>query len=365
MGKSLNNFISVTVLASAALVGFILSPIPANIGLYRWIGRFFPFFIGVCPIFHQGIPWQYSFDDLYNSDLTGQTALVTGANSGIGYETALALGRVGASVTLACRNQMKCEQAASDIRADSRYGGGDIFTMIVDTSSLKSVQNFSREYVTKHQGGTLDLLFLNAGIAASSTFLSEDGIEMTFATNFVGHHLMFKYLEPLILKSDLARVVTTASCMSFLPSKIATSVESVNSLSKDLRYSHSKLAQILWVKELTTRLSKDPKAKNVYVNAAHPGGVDTGIWLKNPEIPLIIQNSLLKWIRSNVFWTAEEGALTMLYLGVATDQLVAKDIRGKYYHPQAQEVVNPLAMDENLQREMWIFADQLVSSFLD
>jgi len=367
MAKSLNVFLSVIVGVSAALVGFFISPIPSNIGFYHWIGSVFPGLIGLCPILHQGIPWQYSYADLYGIDLAGQTALVTGANSGVGYETALSLGRLGASVTLACRNQIKCEKAAGDIRVDARYGGGDISTMIVDTSSLKSVQTFSQQYMTTHQGGTLDMLYLNAGISESPIFLSEDGIEMTFATNYVGHHLMFKLLEPLILKSKLARIVLTSSAASLYisPHEVATSIESVNSIHWSLRYSNSKLAQILWAKELTRRLNAHPKAKNVYVNAVHPGAVDTGIWIKTPSIPNLIQHSVLKWLRRNIMWTAEEAALTILFLGVATGQLVAKDIRGKYYHPQAQEVVNPLAMDETLQTEMWKFADQLVSGFID
>ena len=99
------------------------------------------------------------------------------------------------------------------------------------------------------------------------------------------------------------------------------------------QYSQSKLAQILFAQELTRRL---PPESNIYVNSLHPGAVATGIWGKNPLFP-----KPAKWIieklQDGIFWSAEQGSLTMLYLGIATDALEKGNVRGQYFHPQVSE----------------------------
>ena len=279
------------------------------------------------------------------------------------------MARLGASVTLACRNPSKCAAAADTIRSDKSFKG-KVSTAILDTSSLTSVKNFSKQYLEIEQ--PIDLLFLNAGIGSAgvnddgSAPLSEDGIEMIFATNHVGHHLLYKLLEPLVAKSEMARIVLTSSAVSYGPFdsfdfKVATDLETLNGV--NVRSSHpygqSKLAQILWAKKLTRELGPN---STIYVNACHPGAVDTGIWQKNPLIPGFVQK-LITYLRKNAMWNAAEGALTMLYLGVAMDQLKKKNIRGKYFHPQSQEMVNPLSLDTDLQDAVWKFSDELVKDF--
>lgn len=351
-------------------LGLLFSPIPTRLGFYRWIASRAPMLTGFTPAFHYGVEWGYTFEELYQADLTGQTAIVTGANSGVGFETSLALARLGASVTLACRNPKKCDEAASKIQSDEAFKG-TVATMTLDTSSLKSVKDFSEKF--RENNSALDLLYLNAGLGSAgveddgSTPLSEDGIELLFATNVVGHHLLFKHLEPLVMNSKMSRIVLTSSAASFIPFKdykVATDLETLNSI-RPMRdgvkvYGQSKLAQILWANELTRKAGP---GSHIYVNAMHPGAVNTAIWEKNPMIPRILMD-IITYFRENVMWNSAEGALTMLYLGVATDQLVAKDLRGRYFHPQAREIVNPLALDEELQTKLWAFLDELVKDFI-
>lgn len=364
----------------AILVGIILSPIPTKIGFYRFLASKKPDLVGLTPAFYHGVEWQYTFKELYEycPQIKGQTALITGANSGVGFETAKVLAKCGVDVTMACRNPKKCASAADKIKEESKDNGYDneVITMTVDMSSLQSVQNFSKEFLAKNQGRPLDMLYLNAGIGSSGAgrssnelALSEDGIELIFATNYVGHHLMYKILEPLLLNSSnsVKRIVLTSSAASFNPLEktVATSIEKLNSATnKDgmQLYGQSKLAQIIWAKHLTKLLGDD---SNVYVNACHPGAVNTLIWDKGDmeKIPSFVIK-FVNYIRRNVMWTGEEGALTQLFLGVATNKLVAKNIRGKYFHPQAEEVVNPLSLDETLQKELWDFSDALVAKFL-
>mmetsp|Transcript_24181 Transcript_24181/g.36018 ORF Transcript_24181/g.36018 Transcript_24181/m.36018 type:complete len:378 (+) Transcript_24181:131-1264(+) len=369
--SSIGAFIAIT-------VGIIISPLPKQLGFYRFVASKHIPFVGLTPAFHHGIEWQYTFEELYDycPQIKGQTALITGANSGVGFETARALAKCGVDITMACRNPKRCAAAAEKIKEESKDTGYDnqVVTMTVDTSSLKSVQKFSQEFLAKNDKKALDMLYLNAGIGSTGgssggtdeLVLSEDGIELIFATNYVGHHLMYKLLEPLLLKSKLARIVLTSSAASFdtFEYKVATSIEKLNSATNhDFRlYGQSKLAQIVWAKHLTKLLGEN---SNIYVNACHPGAVDTFIWEKGDMeyLPSFVVK-FVNYLRRNVMWTTEEGALTQLFLGVATDKLVSDNIRGKFYHPQAQEVVNPLSLDEKLQKDLWEFSDALVAKFL-
>jgi NAD(P)-dependent dehydrogenase (short-subunit alcohol dehydrogenase family) len=144
----------------------------------------------------------HTFELLHKNDLTGQQAIVTGANSDVGYEAALALAKLGASVTLACRNSQKCDAAAAKVRA---AGGEQVQTSVLDTSDLTSVRAFAQKYLQEKENEPLDMLYLNAGIYSigankdGSNPLSVDGI-IIFATNHVGHHLLYKLLEPAVLE---------------------------------------------------------------------------------------------------------------------------------------------------------------------
>lgn len=317
----------------AVLVGLLFTPIPSNLGLYKWLASRQPNLVGLTPAFmDKSEPWGYTFDELYSNDLSGQKALVTGGNSGVGFETALALARLGANVTLACRNPTRCNAAADVIRSDDACKG-EVGTMTMDTSSLASVKAFSQRFLEENH--KLDMLFLNAGIGSAgtnddgSTPLSEDGFEMVFATNHVGHHLLYKLLEPLVMKSVPARIVLTSSMSSYetFPYSVAVDLETLNGVDVAKEnmhiYGQSKLAQILWAKELTRRLGPN---STTYVNAVHPGAVNTAIWGKNPMIPALVRD-FIAYLQRNAMWSAAEGALTMLYAGVATDHLTKKNVR--------------------------------------
>ena len=413
-----------------AIFAFFLTPYPTRLGFYEFIFSFDQASLGLLPAgFSKGeAQWGFTFEDLYGDGghtdeesaknyrnrLWGQTALVTGANSGVGYETALALARLGVSVTMACRNPSRCEAAAKKIREDEVVlqraekdrgivdpeSASDIVTMMVDTSSLKSVQKFCREFLARTDDGEgspkpLDMLFLNAGIPFWGTLeLTEDGIEKVFATNNVGHHLMYRLLEPSIFRSDElrttpARIVHTSSAASFAtyhPYKVATDLETMkNEEQKGMgSYAPSKLAQILWARELTAQLDATTNSSEdnnvdpnsiVYVNAAHPGAVATNIFYSGPlgELPYGIGKALEKvWKEfvEKVMWTSEEGALTLVYLGTAVEDLQSKNIRGRYFHPQSIMIQDhPNASDNDpgtkiLQEKLWAFMDELVADFL-
>ena len=212
------NLFAILILLAAVLVRVMFSSLPTQLGFYRFIASHYPVWVGMTPAFIYGVKPGYTFDQFYENDLTGKTALVTGANSGIGYEISLALARLGATVTLACRNESRCTDAVNKIRADEMVQG-TVNAMIVDVSDMQSVREFSKQYLEK--ADKLDVFFMNAGIGMAgvnddgSLPLSVDGIEKLFATNIVGHHLMYRWLKPLMSKSKPSRIVLTSSSASF------------------------------------------------------------------------------------------------------------------------------------------------------
>jgi len=401
--------ISWIVAAIAVLLGTVLfTSIPTQLGVYRNIPSFFPHMYGHWPAFHHGIPWKYTWEELYASSsqqqVAGQTAIVTGANAGIGYEISLALARLGVHVIMACRNSEKCQTAAERIRADATSSWsssfatawqGSVTTMVMDTSSLSSVKAFAEAYWRLYPGKPLDVLYLNAGttftnITQKCVPLSEDGIELLFATNYLGHHLLYRLLEPALQLSPLARVVQTSSISSFgtYSYQVATDLETLNGCREPYyniipifhrSYGQSKLAQILWVKKLTRLISSsslegrdpnpdpaNPLHHRLYANAFHPGSAATEIWSKNLKVMDADRwtTAIVEWLTANTMWSSADGALTGLFLGVAVDRLVREDIRGQYFHPQAYPVVNPMALNETLQDALWDFSERLIQPFL-
>ena len=251
----------------------------------------------------------------------------------------------------------------------------------MDTSSLASVKEASDEYLRmmNEQGAALDMLFLNAGTLFTDMFAkcvpeSEDGMEYVFQTNFVGHHLLYQSLEPLMLKSAMARVVSTSSAASFITYsyKVATDLATLNGCSEwpmvglspiNFSYGQSKLAQLVWTKALTRRLGSE---STIFVNAFHPGAVDTGIFLKALELGRASRwyCYLADWVQRDLMWSGRDGAHTGLFLGAQQDYLVRQKIRGNYYHPQGELVTNLMAEDEQLQNDLWEFSQELVRDFL-
>ena len=311
--------------------------------------------------------------------------LILGGNSGIGFEIAKALSRQGASVTIACRNPQRCFSAADKIRRE--YSGAQISPLIMDVSDLFSVQRASQTWLHNNEGA-LDMLFLNAGIfydgkdGDTTLPLSKDGIEKTFATNVVGHHLLYRLLEPALLKSKMARVVSTSSVAGivWLPpyslpyrfgdtsSIIPATLDVLNSGTPSsiltfALYGRSKLAQAAWSKALTKRLGNK---SSIYVNAAHPGAVYTPLASGKyfPSWWPAFFSKLIAYLEKRLLWTSEEGALTVMYLGVAIDEIREKNIRGRYYHPQSVDYDHPHTGDEILQDNVWNLCEELVKAFL-
>jgi len=205
-------------------------------------------------------------------DQTGRVAIVTGANSGIGFETAKALAEKGAAVVLACRSQAKGKSAAEAIPREKL--GGSVTVMALDLASLTSVRAFAGEF--SHAFDRLDLLINNAGVMALPKRMeTADGFEMQFGTNHLGHFALTGLLFDLLARTPGSRVVNVSSG-AHRPGRIHwDDLQFKHSYTPFGAYSQSKLANLLFTNELQRRLNKAGSA--VTATAAHPGWTATNL----------------------------------------------------------------------------------------
>jgi NAD(P)-dependent dehydrogenase (short-subunit alcohol dehydrogenase family) len=238
-------------------------------------------------------------DDL-DVDLSGRRFLVTGANSGIGYESALALADLGAEVVLLCRSDERGEAAAARIREQT--GNRRISVEVLDVSRLASV----RSAAARLSKQPVDVLIHNAGVLPAERVETEDGLELTFATHVVGPFLLTRLLQPALEKSSDARVVWVSSGGMYTR-RLNTRDPNWKSRDYDgvIAYAETKRAQVvlaeLWAKAL--------EGTSVVVNSMHPGWADT------PSV----QTSLPSFYRlTRAFLrTPAEGADSVVWLAAA------------------------------------------------
>jgi NAD(P)-dependent dehydrogenase (short-subunit alcohol dehydrogenase family) len=372
-------------LASTILGLLLYTTIPRQLGLYTFLASRIDIWVGLTPAFVEGMEWGYTWKEFYSdatyNQLKGQSAIVTGANSGIGFELAKALAKNGVHVTITCRTTQKCDKAKQEIDdTPSDKPKGKITTLLLDTSSFQSVRKFCQDYVnTIANGKPIDMLFFNAGANVGTPQdgtskkcmkTTEDGLPELFQINYLSHHLLYQLLQPFLASN--ARVVSTSSASSYdtYRYKVATDLDTLHNCSQpfidpssgaNLAYGESKLAQIMWSMALQRKLHGHADLGNVSFNAFHPGLVDTGNANKlfeQTDVSEIIITLFQNHVLPNA-WKSPEGALTGLYLATHGN------IKGKYYHPQSQEVTNPLALDVELQDKLWDFSMELVQAYMD
>ena len=204
-------------------------------------------------------------------DQTGRVAIVTGANTGIGFETAAALAAMGARVVLACRNPQKADAALEQIR--DRSPGADLARIDFDLASLSSVERFASIFKSDHD--RLDLLINNAGVMAVPLGHTEDGFELTFGCNHLGHFALTGRLMDLLQATPGARVVTVSSLTHRMGVMDFENLNAEKSYRKMSAYGQSKLANMLFHFELNRRLTAT--GAPVSATAAHPGWTRTDL----------------------------------------------------------------------------------------
>ncbi|KAK7573401.1 hypothetical protein V9T40_010592 [Parthenolecanium corni] len=279
------------------------------------------------------------------TNLRGKTVLITGANSGIGKETALDMARRDARVIMACRNTDKAEEAKKKIIMQTK--NTDIVVRKLDLSCLKSVRQFAHEI--NQTEPRLDILIHNAGVA--NTFdkrITEDGLEVTMATNQYGPFLLTHLLIDLLKKSKPSRIVIVTSELYRFARLSLSNPNPIHGLPAYLYYV-SKYANILFTLELAQRL----EGSGVTANCLHPGMVDSGIW-RNVPFPL---NIPLWLIVKTCFKTAREGAQTTIYCAVSQALTCTN---GKYFSECQETQLNTDVTDELQAKKYWEICENLV-----
>ncbi|MDX1665143.1 MAG: oxidoreductase [Candidatus Promineifilaceae bacterium] len=245
-------------------------------------------------------------------DLIDTTAVVTGANSGLGYETALALAQQGAHVVLAVRSVARGERAAAEICAAAP--GASVAVAELDLADLNSVRAFAAWFLGEHE--TLELLVNNAGVMAIPRRETADGFEMQFGVNHVGHFALTGLLLPALLRAEESRVVTVSSGAHQGGRINFDDLQSRERYSAFGAYAQSKLANLLFAYELQRRL--DAAGASVSSVAAHPGYAATNLQRRGPEMNESRLQAALMEAANRIFaQSAAQGALNTLYAAVA------------------------------------------------
>lgn len=204
-------------------------------------------------------------------DQTGRVAIVTGANTGIGFETAAALAAKNTVVVLACRNKGKAKDAMERIR--ERTPSADLDFIELDLASLASVERFAASYRGGHD--RLDLLINNAGVMIPPLGHTEDGFELQFGCNHLGHFALTGRIMDLLEATEGARVVNVSSMAHGYGTMDFDNLNAERSYDKMPAYGQSKLANLLFTFELQRRLVS--AASKVLATAAHPGWTGTDL----------------------------------------------------------------------------------------
>lgn len=286
----------------------------------------------------------------------GRISLVTGANAGLGYETALALAKLESTVILACRNPEKAENAKQRILNTVPTAQLDI--LIIDLSELASVRTAAEEFNKKYE--RLDLLINNAGVMIPPYTVTKDGFELQFAANHLGHFLFTGLILDTLLKTKNARIVSLSS-IAHKDGKIHfDDLHWEKKYSAIEAYNQSKLACIMYGFELQRRLEKAGH-KDVMSVVAHPGVSITELARHIPSWLVTIMEYTIAPIFTH---PPKEGALPTLM--AALDSSVKG---GEYFGPQGfndmkgkpgRAFSTKLANDEVVAKQLWEVSEKLV-----
>ena len=284
----------------------------------------------------------------------GKTILVTGANSGVGFQAARELARHGAQVLLGVRDVAKGEAARNKIAAELPQA--QVAIVPLDMASLASIRGFAGEFVSS--GGKLDVLVNNAGVMAlPKREQTADGFERQFGTNHLGHFALTGLLMPALLRAQAPRVVTVASLAHRNGKMEWDNLQSEKSYSPWGAYNLSKLANILFARELDRR-AREAHSKLTSV-AVHPGISRTNIAAPGTDF----KSRMARLIGPFLFQSDEMGALPTLYAATAAEaqggQYIGPDGRGEAGGYPKVVQPRPQALDDQAGRRLWTVSEQL------
>ncbi|MBX0326220.1 SDR family oxidoreductase, partial [Oscillochloris sp. ZM17-4] len=291
-------------------------------------------------------------------DQGGKLAVVTGGNSGIGFEAAKALAAKGARVIIAARSLEKADAAAAAIRA--AHPGAGVEVMALDLADLASVRRFAEAFLARHD--LLPLLINNAGVMALPFRKTADGFEMQFGTNHLGHFALTGLLLPAILAAPGARVVTVSSAMHHIGVIDFENLDGARGYDRQRAYGQSKLANLLFAYELQRRFAA--AGAGAISLGCHPGYASTNLQQAGPRMEgSALGETLMGFANTMLAQSAAMGALPTLYAATSPDAygcdyIGPKDFGGWRGYP-AKARSSARSYDENSAWRLWEVSEQL------
>jgi NAD(P)-dependent dehydrogenase (short-subunit alcohol dehydrogenase family) len=271
-------------------------------------------------------------------DAAGKTVLVTGATDGLGRHVARELAAEGATVLLHGRSRERLEAVLEDVRTQA--GGVEARSYLADLSSLVAVRGLAERIFADE--GRLDVLVNNAGIASRERRMSEDGVELTFAVNYLSHFLLTGLLMPLLRHSAPARIVNVSSVgqnpIDFSDPMLEREYDAMRA------YSQSKLAQIMFTFEVAER----ERNAGVSVNALHPAS--------------LMDTKMVHESFGYTMSTVEEGAEAVIRLAVSPE---VDGVTGAYFDGTSEARVDRQAYDPQARERLWTLSEQLCGRLLE
>lgn len=280
-------------------------------------------------------------------DLNGKVVIVTGANTGIGKEVARGLAARNAKVILACRNKEKCDQARKDIIYDTK--NKYVYCRRCDLASQESIRQFVERFKQEHT--QLNILINNGGIMQCEKSYTKEGIEMQLGVNHMGHFLLTNLLLDVLKKSAPSRIINVSSAAHLKGKLNVQDLNSSTNYNAYDAYAQSKLANVLFTRELAKKL----EGTEVTANAVHPGIVDTEI----TRHVKIFNNFFFKPFIKVFTWpfikTPRQGAQTILY--AALDPSL-DDVTGSYFSNNEITEISNEAKNDTLARWLWLVSEK-------
>lgn len=297
-------------------------------------------------------------------DQAGRLALITGANSGLGLETARALLAKGVTVVLGCRSLARAELAKGELQAAAASGGGAVELLELDLASLACVRRAAAELADRY--GRLDLLINNAGLMALPRQLTSDGFEMQLGVNHLGHFALTLALLPLLHGRPDARVVSVTSGAQYFGRIAFDDLQGEGRYDRWAAYGQSKLANVMFALELQQRLRDQGQA--VLSLAAHPGFARTNLQLASVAANGSWFEPLAYQLMGPLLQSAAMGALPQLFAATAPEATP-----GGHYGPDqfggmrgwpTEVRIAPAALDADQRQRLWQRSEELTASAL-
>ncbi len=277
--------------------------------------------------------------------MDGKTCLVTGATSGIGLATARALAALGAQLIITGRNPTRMEQAVAEIRRAA--DNAEVHALLADFADLSQVRRLAEAFSERFE--RLDVLVNNAGAFFLRREVTPYGVEKTFLVNHLAPFLLTHLLLDALHRSPEGRIVNVASEAHRSGELNLDDLSMAQGYSGTMAYRRSKLANILFTRELARRL----RDTAITVNAMHPGVVATRIW----KIGFAPLDALVQRVVSWFMLTPEEGADTVVYLAASPE---VQGVSGEYFIQRRPVPPAPAALDDELAQRLWEVSAQIV-----